>query len=356
MTWFYKTTLAVILLSSLLLTGCGEDSTDACVFGVQQNLDKGDYDSVIATLENNATCDGALTSETAWLNLASAYMGKSGLTTSNLLGAVLDSSGTSAMSSFMTSFAASATAEGLSNLKKASAVYAYLDTTVCDGNETGNQAEACLFDGLTSLTTAVGSLSAVVGSETLALLESGVTTGDSNDVNSNGTADQLEITACAINDAFGNLAGCGGTPAAAQEVASAALFTGDTTNFTVRKYTVTTATAFPDTIAYKLLNTTATNDEVVTTDGLCDADKVTCSAISATCFPCPVIVDGNTTTVTAGLLDIINNGGLDSLSAFLPADSGVDANITADLIDSIEGSSGDNTITAAELATFLETL
>ena len=349
MTWFYKTTLAVILLSSLLLTGCGEDSTDACVFGVQQNLDKGDYDSVIATLENNATCDGALTSETAWLNLASAYMGKSGLTTSNLLGAVLDSSGTSAMSSFMTSFAASATAEGLSNLKKASAVYAYLDTTVCDGNETGDQAEACLFDGLTSLTTAVGSLSAVVGSETLALLESGVTTGDANDLNSNGTADQLEITACAIADALNG--SCTIATVSANLATPTFNFTsGNFGPYTSRDYNISTNHA------YKLISGTS----VLTTEGACDTTGTTCSPLDGTtCFPCPVALEGNTTTVTSGLIDIINNGGLDSLSAFLPADGGVDANITADLINSIETAAGinsDGTITEDEISAFLLTL
>lgn len=357
---------STLLGATLLFTGCGDDSTDdACVYAVQQNLDQGNYALVIASLENNQTCGGQLSQEDAWLNLAAAYMGEAGLTMGNLLGAVTDSNSSSAMSSFMTSFAAAATAEGLANLDNANAVYAYLDTTVCDGNETGAQAEACLYSGLVSLTSAVGSLSAILGSETLELLGTTVVSGGPNDLNSNGKLDQLEITACALEDAVSNLGGCSGTPTIINYVANAPLFTDDTNNYVVQKYSIATNNG------YKLIHTDVTPNQLVTTEGFCLADgKTACSDIDSntSCMPCIVrSADGNATTVVTSLIDTINNGGLESLGNFLPEENNTtDANITADLTTSIydacftEGGgaacSDDGQISEDELSFFLNNL
>lgn len=326
-----------LVVTLLTFTGCGDDSTDdACVYGVQQNLDKGDYALVIATLENNQTCGGKMAQDDAWLNLAAAYMGKAGLTMGNLLGAVTDSNSSSAMSSFMTSFADAATAEGLANLDNAAAVYAYFGVA-CNGTETGADAEACLYDGLVSLTSAVSSLSTLLGAETVAALSGTLVTGGPDDVNNNDKVDQIEITSCALEDADNNLTGCTGTPTPTTHIASTTLFNGDANTYAVRLYTVTTSTGYSDATAYKLIRTDTAPDEAVTTDGFCDTNEVTCSAISGTCFPCPVrAADGSATTVVSGLVTTINNGDLESLANFLPAeDNGADANITADITTSV---------------------
>ena len=346
--------LIPIITVLLSFSGCGdEDTQNACIYSVQQNLDQGNYDLVISTLENNETCQGAFTSDDAWLNLAAAYMGKSGLTMSNLLGAVVDSNSSSAMSSFMTSFAASATSEGLSNLNKASTIYSYIGTSVCDGTEKGSKAEACLYDGLVTLTEAVGSLSAILGSDTLAIL-SGDTALDTttNDLDNDGTADELQITACAL--AYGQTPNADPGLACDENITMSAgtLKTIDTIQYHVGDFTMLTGNP-----VYKLF-TDANPGLLLTTDGACDANRTSCSIIDGTtCFPCPVIVNGNTTTVTSGLLSIINSGGLDSLSNFLPSDSnGTDSNITAELIQSITNDANATSVTEEQLATFLQNL
>ncbi len=345
MKWLYSVTTSVVLASSVLLSGCGDDSTsDACAYGVQQNLDQGNFDSVIAVLDNNGTCGGQFTQDEAWLNLAAAYMGKAGLTMSNLLGAVMDSSGTDAMSSFMVSFAEAADAEGLANLARAKEVYAYIDPS-CSGSEVSTAAEACLYSGLSTLTETVGSLGAIVGAENLTLINA-TSLSAADDTDGDGTADQIEITACAIQDAQNALAGCAADPTAVDCTVAAPTIDGQA--YDCRYYTLNTNDA------YKLISGTS----VVTTDGVCAKDGYTGTCTEAdgsNCFPCPVVVNGTTTTVTSGLLSIINNPtAFDSLSAFLPADdTGTSADIQGELIDSIEGIGGNNNITEAELANFL---
>ena len=363
-------TTALLLAAVLTFTGCDENTDDACVYGVQLDLDKGNYDSVVTELDNNGSCNGAMSMTDSWLNLAAAYNGKAGLTVSKLLGSVIGSDGADPMLSFMTSFAASATPDGLLNLEKARTVYSYIDNS-CDGNETGVQGEACLFDGLTTLTQAVGSLTAIIGADTLAILSAdSLVTGGADDVDGSTTADQLEITACAITDASTSLAGCGLSPSVATYVASGTLFLGegDTTNYVVREYTVASAdlASFPDTVEYKLINTDTAPDTLVTTNGLANANGEVCPAIAVDCFPKPVrSEDGNTTTVTSGLLVVLNEGGLDSMDALLPsADDGTDSNVTGDLqttiYDACVAAGGtctdDNQVDEEELAAYLENL
>ena len=128
---------------------------------------------------------------------------------------------------------------------------------------------------------------------------------------------------------------------------------GDDNNYTVREYNVST------TIEYRLINTDL--GSVVTTDGFADTNGVACTSVDVDCFPNPARnLDGTTTTVTTGLLDVINNGGLDSLDGLLPAqDDGTNATVTDDLIGSIDGLGGgavDGTITEDELAAYLLTI
>lgn len=343
-------TTALLLATLLTFTGCDQDTDDACVYGVQLDLDKGNYDSVVSELENNGTCNGAMDMTDSWLNLAAAYNGKAGLTVSKLLGAVIGSDGGDPMLSFMTSFAASATPDGLLNLEKARNVYAYIDSN-CEGNETGIAGEACLFDGLSTVTQAVGSLTAIIGEETLAVLTGSVVLDSTNDADSDGTADSLQITSCAILYGVNNNVDpttCTGITVGASSTPTIGGTTYHQADFAMTANGIS---------VFKLL-TTATPGQLLTTNGGCQADRTACTPVDGTtCYPCPVeSIDGNDTTVTSGLLDVINNGDLDSLGALLPAnDDGTDANITADMLSSMDGNT-DGTVTEAELAAYLSGL
>ena len=369
---FFNSTTILILATALLISGCGSDSDEACAYAVEQDLDQGNYDSVISTLDNNGTCNGALSQIDAWMNAGAAYMGTAGLTMSSLLGSVLDSNSSDAMTGFMTSFASSATSEGLNALNSAQTIYGYIATNegvVCANLDplTASSAAkaACLNNTLVVMTQAVGTLSAVLGD--LSLLTADIS-GTENDVNDNNSSDEIEVTSCAVAEA-----GLDGPRVCASETSIAyaddanVTFTDGTVSLNVipRSFTVAASGAglsFGDKTYYKLIDRSGLVASPVTTSGVCKTDFsiVDCGEdvnVSTGCYPCPVVIDGATSTTTEGLLDIINGGELDALTALLPADdSGTDLNISADLIESIEGAGGDGTISEQELADFLSTL
>jgi hypothetical protein len=62
------------------------------------------------------------------------------------------------------------------------------------------------------------------------------------------------------------------------------------------------------------------------------------------CFPCPVVIDGTSPTVTTGLLDLINNGDLG------------EADDNGSLTAMMDINPADGNISESELADFLSTL
>ena len=357
---------SVAFAASVLFTGCGQDTNEACAYGVQQDLDTGNFQGVIDQLGDGSTCGGEYTQDEASINLAAAYIGTAGLTMSNLLGSVLDSNSSDAMTSFMTSFASAATSQGLSSLDKANKLYeGVFGAAACDGNETGLSADACFYNGLVVLTQSVGTLTAVLG-DSVDYLTTPPAPGSIDDVNDNGTADELEVTACAIAEANVTAPATCATPTsiAYDDINTSVVFTDPVSTNTVtlveREFTVTDLNGTHGNQNYtKLINTTALIPSPVTTSGSCEIDYTPCADENlTTCFPCPVVIDGNTSTVSSDLLDIINDPtSLEALTAYLPSDdNGTDANITGDLIESIEGAGGDGVITEDELAAYLLTL
>jgi hypothetical protein len=362
---------SVAIATSVLLTGCGEDTNEACAYGVQQDLDTGNFQGVIDQLGDDSTCGGEYTQDEASMNLAAAYMGTAGLTMGNLLGAVLDSNSSDAMTSFMTSFASAATSKGLSSLDKASDLYAgVFGIATCDGNESGLAADACFYNGLVVLTQSVGTLTAVLG-DAVEFLTEPVTQGSIDDVNDNISADEIEVTACAVAEANVTDGTCD-TPANGSvtytdtALVTFGVGTSGQISLLPRKFDIadlTAGTTFGTQSYYRLINSAAIIPSPVTTSGTCDVNYTSsgCAIDNVSCFPCPIVIDGNTSTVTSDLLDIINDPtSLESLTAYLPSDdNGTDANITGDLIQSIEDAAGinsDGVITEDELAAYLLTL
>ena len=113
MKWLYSSIFFTMLSVSFSISGCGADADESCAYQVERDIDQGDYDAVITALDNNGTCNGALSQDAAWTNLAAAYLGKAGITLSNIVGSVLDSNATDPMAAMLESFAASATSASL---------------------------------------------------------------------------------------------------------------------------------------------------------------------------------------------------------------------------------------------------
>ncbi|MDH5465578.1 MAG: hypothetical protein OEW60_08075, partial [Thiovulaceae bacterium] len=126
MKWLYAAVFFTMLSVSFIISGCGADADESCAYQVERDIDQGDYDAVIAALDNNGTCNGALSQDTAWTNLAAAYLGKAGITLSNIVGSVLDSNATDPMAAMLESFAASASSSSLQSMNSAGKIYAYI--------------------------------------------------------------------------------------------------------------------------------------------------------------------------------------------------------------------------------------
>lgn len=327
MKWLYTGTITV-LTTALLLTGCGADSDAACAYQAEQDLDNGNYDAVIASLENNGTCNGALTQVDAWTNLAGAYMGKAGITLADLAATVIGNTDADPMAVFLETFGSLATTTGLQSMSSAAEVYGYIrlaegfpDCNTLTG-ASATVVDSCFYEELVNTIETVSIMSAVMG-DALEFLTTPVVSGSIDDVNVNDTADALEVTGCAIADAT--------TPAATSQVCSTVATVAfidaatdvtfsDGTVLTPRTFTVTDSTGVPygNQSYYRMMDPLSP----VTTSGVCGLDFLTTTTCStdaninmAGCYPCPVIVDGAAISSTDAILTAVNDGTIAEVNA-----------------------------------------
>jgi len=348
---FYIRLIALIFVSTLIIS-CGSESDAACAHQVSIDLDSENYSAVIATLENNGTCNGEFSNEESWLNLGAAYMGSAGISVGALVTTITKVDPAEGIGGLLSAFDGVSNTSGLTALSNAQEVYGYITTGLDCSSTIGlvdYQEAACLYGGMANTLKGVGVLNAVLG-DAITFLTTPVTLGDINDVNDNGTSDEIEITSCAIQEASLDDGACPETTITYNTGATGVTFT--TTGFSdvyiPRTFTVTD-TASPafggNQVYYRMIDQGAAIPSPVTTVGSCDQNfgNVGCPIDMTSCYPCPVVVDGAAPTVTNGLLELVNTGALDgadeggSLTAVMDADSS-------------------GTVTEAELAAFLLTL
>lgn len=332
MKWLYLSAVTV-LISVLLLSGCGSNSDEACAYKVEQDLDHGEYDAVIAELENGGTCNGALSQNAAWTNLAGAYLGKAGISLGGLAANLLGDTSADPMAAFLTAFGDIGTTNGLQNLTNATTVYGYIrlnesaSFTSCN-NITGASAvvvDSCFYEELANTVKTVSIMSSVLGGA-LEFLSTEVVSGSIDDVNENNNSDELEVTGCAIGDANATVSLMADTVcnnddgSLSLEFNSTApvLFSNGHT-LTPMNFTVTASgagLAHGDQSYYRLINHEGLIPSPVSTSGACTLSLATCSTIdNVNCFPCPIVVDGEPVNSTEVILDAINTGALgDSLT------------------------------------------
>ena len=319
MKWLYSSAIYTALAASLFFTGCSEDTPEACAYGVEQDLDQGRYNDVIANLAANPTCDGEMTADEANMAKGAAYMQKAGLTLSELASTVLDSNETDPTAAFMTAFADKANSEVLQSLSSADAAYALVvgDVNCTDDNATKTAVEssACFYQNLATTVQTVSIMAASLG-DAVSFLTTPVVQGDANDTNNNGTADAMEITGCAIADAStttGTNVTCSTESTVKFTVGSLVQFTD--LNVTPRTFNVTNVTAHADYVEVKMMTALSP----VTTNGVCTADYVTTTCndtvnIAGGCYPCPVVVDGGAVESTEVVVDAINEGAIEGVT------------------------------------------
>lgn len=313
--------------SALFLSGCGANSDAACAYGVEQDLDAGNYNNVISTLENNATCNGALSQNDAWSDLAGAYLGKAGITLPAMAKSLIGSTATDPMASFMKTFGSLATTKGLQAMSDADRIFGYIRTAAgypdCNST-TGAPAvvtDSCFYAELANTIQTVSIMSAILGDATQ-FLTTPVVSGSIDDVNNNGTADELEVTGCAIADASISAATIQKTCSTEgsivfDDITNVTFTNGSiTSTLTPRTFIVDgTATSQANQTYFRLMSTSGTVSPV-STNGACGLDYTPCTTIdNSSCYPCPVVVDGAPISSTTAVLKAINTGAVAELNA-----------------------------------------
>lgn len=305
---------------TLLMSGCG-DSEGESKLKTQQMLDNGDFQGVINKLESSAN------SNSDYILLASAYMGKSGLTLTNLISTIADSSGDSSSSSgfagFATALSSSTSSTAITDLRAAIDYYKKVvnDTCVNNANITSSQRNICLYIGLASTGSAAATIELLTGS-----------------IASFGTGlrdPKLTASVCAMQYASGT------TVSTDCNVSS---FGADVT-FTQSQKIYTPFTITVASVPFEYLKSD-TNKSVLTQDYCSLTDFATRQATKdAGYFVCPVNeTTGPDLTTASVLVDVLNNG-LDATAS--AANSDVQGDLDQFKCEILGGTYNGNTCTVS---------
>jgi len=279
--------------------------------GIQEALDDANYDYVISQLTTNSSLYG-LSSDKINMNIAAAYVGKSGYTVFDITSAI------SGSSSNLNSFVSNITQENnavdtINKLKKADDYYSSIikDINCSDASSlTVEQQSSCFNLGLVKLTSLSNSVKLLFGGDETIVKKwaDGVDINSSDDLNGNGVVDEADASACAIVYASNPTDNCkDGSMATYRK------------RVTFSKLGITYKTTLIDvdvgssTLGYKTFNKLVTNNSsgdnsALLTDGVCDVNfnKTSNSIDGVTYFPCPVLNSGALMNISDALSNSAN--------------------------------------------------
>ena len=342
-----KKLLTISLVSAtLLLSGCGSDSEGEERLKTQQSLDNGEFEQVIANLESSAS------SNEDFLALASAYMGRAGLSLADLITVVSDSSKNEddSFGAFINSIS-DATKDSktpLLDLNKATANYEKV--VGVDGCKEADslsdlKKDICIFKGLSQTMGAA---------TTMSYIADDISTVFSTDENrsSTQTDSKLDASTCAMQYAIDGTSanGCTVTENGTVEFASTNKYTsinialdGETENF---EYLLTIVTA-------PSISSTAV------TNGYCTLEsfetRVDEKPATDAYHVCPITEDSKTKEITTGavMADALNNG-IDSIGVAADDDMKEDIDKFKKEVLDASGKSSDATITEEDIVNYLK--
>jgi len=292
-----KVIFTSLLGLSVLVVGCGSsDSEGESRLETQQMLDNQDYDGVIVKLKSSAR------SLDDYVALGSAYMGRAGMSLSDIVSSIAianDNGSNSTFAGFVSSLSASSSATALSDLDTATAYFEKVVNQAClDTNKTSlsdAQKNLCLYIGLSQTS------SAAVTIDLLA-----------DDVETFGTDtkdEKLSASTCAMSYAFNRDSGnCSVSESANVN------FTITNMNYTPLVVTVNSDTDIPKTEYHYLMNDA---NRSVLTKGYCTTTDFATrtETFVAGLYACPIneTPDAKELTSAGVLVDVLNNG-TDSIS------------------------------------------
>ncbi|SFV70171.1 hypothetical protein MNB_SM-6-43 [hydrothermal vent metagenome] len=328
----YKKIIAIsVATATLMFSGCGDGDKASCGIEVQQDIDHGNFDAAINKLKGS--CSQAFTKSDLNLNLAAAYMGKSGYGVSDVIKIIMDAnddSSSNAFSSFTSSVSKNKKADSMPLLKKAQS---YFLKSIADGNNT-SAGVLCSPKVLKTTTNSrvqnvclyVGINQTVTTANTISYLTKDVTTLTES-INNKQNTTPLDMQASL--DALAWATGTAKTNITASDVNISL----DGNNPTAYKHLVVIEKDNNNNnlTFYRLANalSPSSNGTTVLTDGYCTADgnKTACEGIednatgaitdtSKACYACPVSFEDNNNSgsIAQLLVDTLNNG-TDTISA-----------------------------------------
>ena len=317
-----------MLTATMLLTGCGEDSA-TCQIDVQTAIDKGEFDKAISKLEGE--CSDAFNENDRLYNLATAYMGKAGYSVSEIIKMTLDSADTEgdAFASFVDSIVKNKSDNSLELISKAKKAYLrsidpnkkavvlmnqYCKNSNVSALNNSRVSNVCFYVGFNQLVLASVTMSYLSDNIKDALKAISGTAGSVPD-DMKATVDAL-AWAAGKPQPYPNNSNVNATPKTINGISYQHLVVD--LNQSGKIY-------------YRLADSAAPSSQSATiiTNGYCDTngDKTACADIekpdgsidttkqqASSCYACPVIVDGNATTITEMLVNSLNDG-VDSIVA-----------------------------------------
>ncbi|WP_297441554.1 hypothetical protein [Sulfurimonas sp.] len=349
------------IAATILFSGCGNDDT-TCRIGVQQAIDEGRYDDAITDLEGK--CSTAFTTSDLNMNLAAAYMGKSGYSVSSIADMLINADDNGdAFSSFISSVDEKKNVDSLPLLTKANDFFFYAIeqnstsdiNTLCSADNIANLDDsrltnACLYIGFNKTITAANTITYLTG-DIGAVVDS-----ISND--SNTTPYDMQASLDAL-----------------QWATTSTYIPKSDTNITAKDINISSNPFTHIEVVYTENGTSSTfyrlakssvrdaNNTTLITDGYCDSDgnRTACAGIenddgsindlTVACYACPVTLDLNATLSVADLLVDTLNGGSDTIAA-VSGDEDITSSI-ADFKEEITGSR-DGNITIDDIIDYLQ--
>ncbi|MEA2090866.1 MAG: hypothetical protein U9O83_00680 [Campylobacterota bacterium] len=337
-----KKVLSITLISTMLLfTGCGGDSEGESRLDTQQKLDSGDFAAVIAKLEPK-------TSKTLedYLALGAAYMGKAGLSFSDLVEVVAASSEDSnddGFASFIKNIDNRKSPSALKDLEESAKNYQQVVKTACadaaaDPNFelSDTQKDICLYIGLSHSMKVATAFSYL---------------GDVTKLSESGSDDELKASACAMGYAYDGSVGTGCTISEDVNI-----------TFSVSEKTYTPLGVTVNSVEYDYLMTGVipgtTNKQTALTDGYCTLDSFSTRADDefAGSYACPVNEEKGADDLTAAsiLVDTLNTG-VDSIIAAAGGDDSDMSDDIKEFKEEIKGSAGEEDVTLSEIIDYINT-
>lgn len=320
---------------ALLLSGCGSEESNSCRLDVQQNMDQGNFDAVIADL-NQTSCQEEFDGEEYRITLAAAYMNESNMTFTSVVSDMTSLSGGDAFAQFSSKIAEKGKSKATRiNLQRAQKEYlAYLGDIDCtDKIQTQQlsyaQKDVCLFKSMTDTLVATLDITSLT-TNVAEWFDPTVNVTDENDRNNDQIPDDVNGNSCALKYTQANFTSCkenydvknkpieGVSLKSEGNVALQDITFNTSTTYELIETSVTDDGTNTNTYASLIYPANATTGRYkVLTQGFQTVDGSECEAYEAgTCYPSPIFNPQTNQPVSYNDSIVKNmNDGLDGTSA-----------------------------------------